>query len=50
MADLVGAVADVLAPGGVAQILGNWEHHAGQSWADRVAGWLEGTGLDAWVE
>lgn len=49
VADLVGAVADVLAPGGVAQILGNWEHHPRQSWADRVAGWLEGTGLDAWV-
>ncbi len=45
---LVGGLADVLAPGGVAQLLGNWEQHAGQGWADRVGGWLP-AGLDAWV-
>ncbi len=45
---LVGGLAGVLAPGGVAQLLGNWEQHAGQGWANRVGGWLP-AGLDAWV-
>ena len=47
--DLVRGVEDVLAPGGVLQMLGNWEHHAGEGWTERVGGWLEGSGLDAWV-
>jgi hypothetical protein len=38
-----------LAPGGVAQVLANWVHVAGQPWEERVASWLEGTGCDAWV-
>jgi methylase of polypeptide subunit release factors len=45
---LVTGLGDVLAPGGVAQLLGNWEHHAGEGWRDRVASWLP-AGLDAWV-
>ena len=45
---LVGQLADVLMPGGVAQLLGNWEQHAGQEWTERVGGWLP-AGLDAWV-
>ncbi len=45
---LVGGLAGVLAPGGVAQLLGNWEQHDGQDWAERVGGWLP-DGLDAWV-
>lgn len=45
----VGQVGDLLAPGGVAQLLGNWEHRSGQDWRERVAGWLAGTGLDGWV-
>ena len=45
---LVGGLAGVLAAGGVAQLLGNWEQHAGQGWAERVGGWLP-AGLDAWV-
>jgi SAM-dependent methyltransferase len=49
VARLLGEVGSVLAPGGVAQLLGNWELHDGQSWSQRVEGWLEGTGLDAWV-
>lgn len=49
VARLVGEVGSVLAPGGVAQLLGNWELHEGQSWSQRLEGWLEGTGLDAWV-
>ena len=46
---LVGGVGEVLAPGGVAQLLGNWELHDGQSWSQRLEEWLAGTGLDAWV-
>ncbi|MBK9474959.1 MAG: methyltransferase [Tetrasphaera sp.] len=49
VADLVRRVGDHLEPGGVAQLLGNWEIPAGATWSDRVRGWLEGTGLDAWV-
>lgn len=47
--DLVTGVADVLEPGGVAQLLGNWEVPAGQRWDERVGGWLDASGLDAWV-
>ncbi|MGN6577769.1 MAG: DUF7782 domain-containing protein, partial [Nocardioides sp.] len=38
-----------LAPGGRAQVLANWVHRAGEPWQDRVAGWLDGSGCDAWV-
>jgi hypothetical protein len=38
-----------LAPGGVAQVLANWVHVAGQPWDERLSRWLEGTGCDAWV-
>lgn len=38
-----------LVPGGWAQVLANWVHRRGEPWADRVAGWVDGTGCDAWV-
>jgi hypothetical protein len=38
-----------LNPGGWAQVLANWVHRRGEPWPDRVSGWLEGTGCDAWV-
>jgi len=52
--DLVRDVGTVLAPGGVVQMLGNWEHHAGEGWRDRLGAWLDiaatsGRPLDAWV-
>jgi hypothetical protein len=47
--DLVRNLADHLEPGGVAQLLGNWELPAGGDWSARVGDWLDGTGLDAWV-
>jgi len=46
---LVRRVGDHLEPGGIAQLLGNWEVPRGVSWESRVAEWVEGTGLDAWV-
>lgn len=47
--DLVTGVGDVLEPGGLAQMLGNWEIPAGQPWADRVRAWLDASGLDGWA-
>ena len=47
--DLVKGVGSHLEPGGIAHFLGNWEVPRGTTWVDRVGGWLEGTGLDAWV-
>ncbi|GAA6527520.1 methyltransferase [Intrasporangium sp. DVR] len=46
---LVRTVAAVLEPGGVAQLLGNWEVPRGRTWRDVWAGWLDGVELDAWV-
>jgi SAM-dependent methyltransferase len=47
--DLVTGVGQVLAPGGVAQLLGNWEHRRGEPWTERVGAWLDAAGLDGWV-
>ena len=63
VAGLVEGLPAVLAEGGVAQLLGNWEQREDEPWQDRVAGWLDraqatldrggpagGNGvLDAWV-
>ncbi|AYG02103.1 DUF7059 domain-containing protein [Gryllotalpicola protaetiae] len=44
---VIAGVRDHLVPGGVAQLLGNWEYHEGADGLDRVRGWA--AGLDAWV-
>jgi len=44
---VIAGVRDHLAPGGLAQLLGNWEYYAGADGLDRVRGWVDG--LDAWV-
>lgn len=49
VADVVASVGAHLAPGGIAQLLGNWEHHDGEDWRERVAGWAGAAGLDCWV-
>ena len=49
MRDLIGDLRAVLAPGGVAQLLGNWEHRRGEDWTERVGAWLDAAGLDGWV-
>ncbi len=49
VAGLVRSIGDHLVPGGIAQFLGNWEVAGDADWRDRVRGWVEGTGLDAWV-
>ncbi len=49
MRDLVTGLHDVLEPGGVAQLLGNWEVRSGEAWHERVGRWLDDSGLDGWV-
>src|SRR5690606_39673928 len=45
----VRSVGAHLAPGGLAQLLGNWEYRDGEDGLERVGGWIDTTGLDAWV-
>jgi SAM-dependent methyltransferase len=49
VAEVIAGAATHLRPGGVAQLLGNWEYRANEDGLARVAGWLEGTDLDAWI-
>jgi methylase of polypeptide subunit release factors len=49
VARVIAGVAHHLEPGGIAQLLGNWEYRGGEDGLDRVGAWLDGTGLDAWV-
>ncbi len=48
VAEVVSRIGDHLSPGGIGQLLGNWELMAGQDWSERVEQWLP-TDLDAWV-
>ncbi|WP_237089963.1 DUF7059 domain-containing protein [Nesterenkonia sp. PF2B19] len=48
MAELIGGLPAVLAPGGTAQMLGNWEVHGASDWQERPRGWAQEAGLDAW--
>ncbi|WP_442544769.1 DUF7059 domain-containing protein [Arthrobacter sp. KN11-1C] len=48
VANLVRTLPDVLAPGGTAQMLGNWEIPAGSVWSERPSSWLAGSGTEAW--
>ncbi|WP_018761828.1 N5-glutamine methyltransferase family protein [Arthrobacter sp. 135MFCol5.1] len=47
VASLVADLPGVLAPGGVAQLLGNWEVPAGANWDERPRSWVR-AGTDAW--
>ncbi len=47
--ELVAGLEDVLAPGGIAQLLGNWEYRPERAGLERVSDWLAPTGLDGWV-
>ena len=42
------SVPDHLTPGGIAQLLGNWESRGGAAGMDRMRSWIP-DGLDAWV-
>jgi methylase of polypeptide subunit release factors len=47
VAALVAELPAVLAPGGTAQMLGNWEVAEGTAWQERPQSWVD-SGLDAW--
>lgn len=47
VAEVLAGVGEHLAPGGTAQLLGNWEYRRDAAGLDRVAEWT--AGLDAWV-
>lgn len=49
VARIVAEAADHLNPGGLTQLLANWEIPRGSTWQDSVGSWLDGTGLDAFV-
>ncbi len=49
VAALTKGVGAHLAPGGTAQLLGNWETTEDQDWRERVGEWVAESGLDAWV-
>ncbi|OBI84535.1 methyltransferase [Mycobacterium sp. E740] len=47
--NLIEQAAAHLTPGGTALVMANWIVRRGESWQQRVQGWLAGTGLHAWV-
>jgi methylase of polypeptide subunit release factors len=49
VAEVIAGAAAHLAPGGIAQMLGNWEYRAGEDAFDRVGAWVDSAQLDAWV-
>ncbi|HEX3336742.1 MAG TPA: methyltransferase, partial [Jatrophihabitans sp.] len=46
---LVRALPGILADNGTAQLLANWTITADRTWQERLAGWIEDQGCDAWV-
>ncbi|WP_369045312.1 DUF7059 domain-containing protein [Sinomonas sp. P10A9] len=48
VARLAAGIGGVLAEGGTAQMLGNWEVRRGHAWHERVRSWVP-EGIDAWV-
>ena len=48
-AELAAAAGRLLTEGGTMQFLANWVHVRGEDWTERVAGWVAGTGCDAWI-
>ena len=49
VASVVAGAAEHLAPGGTAQLLGNWEYRWNDDGLERAADWAAAAGLDAWV-
>lgn len=49
VASVIAGLAEHLEPGGIAQLLGNWEYGESADGLDRVRDWVASTGLDAWV-
>ncbi len=51
IAAFVSGVGEVLAPGGIAQLLGNWEYRGDADGLDRVRAWVDASAvpLEAWI-
>jgi methylase of polypeptide subunit release factors len=52
VAGIIGSVGEHLVPGGIAQLLGNWEYRAGGDGLQRALGWVDSARpmpLDAWI-
>ncbi|HEX4401605.1 MAG TPA: methyltransferase [Galbitalea sp.] len=49
VAEVVAGAAQHLRPGGIAQLLGNWEYHGTEDGLERVGGWIDAADLDGWV-
>lgn len=49
VAHLIEEIPRFLRPGGIAQMLANWEVHGDEAWDARIGEWVRKTGLDAWV-
>jgi SAM-dependent methyltransferase len=49
VASVIAGVSERLEPGGIAQLLGNWEYRGDDDGLERVGAWVDATGLDAWV-
>lgn len=46
---VVAGAVEHLVPGGIAQLLGNWEYRDGADGLQRALGWAEAADLDAWI-
>jgi len=46
---IVRSAPEHLEPGGWCQVLANWVHPRDEPWQERLAGWLTGSGCDAWL-
>jgi SAM-dependent methyltransferase len=49
VAEVIAGAANRLAPGGIAQLLGNWEYRDTTGGLERVGEWLDAAALDGWV-
>ncbi len=49
VAAVVAGLIEHLTPGGVAQLLGNWEYRPGSPGLDAAGAWAQAAGLDAWI-
>jgi methylase of polypeptide subunit release factors len=54
VADVVAGAAEHLRPGGIAQLLGNWEYRtapdsSGGDGLERIGAWIDDAALDGWV-
>ncbi len=47
--DLVHRAPQFLNEGGMFQICCDWAHITGLDWKERLSGWFEGSGCDAWI-